>query len=104
MGTVGITEGSLKMWKTREGTPEVEYFRVTQACSSFSPTALFCSPRPTQVVYQEGEKTAQALQRCSGRLLRGSRHSAKEFLNRAVLSGIDNNADKTDELKEMGLL
>lgn len=61
----------------------------------------------SQVVYQEGEKTAQVLERCSRRSLRsrpGRTVSAKEFLNRAVLSGIDNNTEHPDELMEMGLL
>eukprot|EP00873_Tetraselmis_striata_P003310 jgi/Tetstr1/423574/TSEL_014246.t1 len=62
-----------------------------------------------QVVYQESEKTAAALQRVSGKRRAGHRAgSAREFLNRAVLSGIENNGgggDKAaDELKELGLL
>jgi hypothetical protein len=61
-----------------------------------------------QVVYQESEKTAVALQRVGNKRPTTSKSvSAKEFLNRAVLSGIDNNTGGKggdDELVAMGLL
>mmetsp|Transcript_31708 Transcript_31708/g.90091 ORF Transcript_31708/g.90091 Transcript_31708/m.90091 type:complete len:163 (-) Transcript_31708:57-545(-) len=57
-----------------------------------------------KVVYGEGEKTAVALERCSSRPPSLRTLSAKDMINRAVLHGIDNNTEKPDELKELGLL
>jgi len=56
-----------------------------------------------QVVYQQEEKTASVLKRCSKRPKDAQTVSAKEFLNRAVSSGPKRRIEP-DELKEMGLL